>query len=297
LRIAVLMKQVPGTSNVAIDPEKGTLRRESTSTKTNPFDLHALEAALEIKSRVSAGRLSDRHGRTAAGHGTYAGNEGGTCGTGGQAQPDSSVTVSVITMGPPQAEAVIRESYWMGADDGILMTDRAFAGADTLATAFALSQALRDKGFDLIIAGMQSTDGDTAQVGPGVAEFLGIPHVSYVRAIDKVGPTSIEVTADLGDRYQTQEVALPCLITVTRDLNQPRLPSFRMRKETAGRTVDLLKAADLPPADEQHLGLAGSPTRVEKIFPPVRERVREMWEGAPEELAEKLAALLKEVRP
>ncbi|MGE5579117.1 MAG: electron transfer flavoprotein subunit beta/FixA family protein [Bacillota bacterium] len=283
MRIAVLMKQVPGTSNVAIDPEKGTLRRESASTKTNPFDLHALEAALDIKSRLIEGQ---QDGRAAGDH--------GAC---GQTAPDPTVTVSVISMGPPQAEAVIRESYWMGADSGTLMTDRAFAGADTLATAFALSQALRAQGFDLIIAGMQSTDGDTAQVGPGVAEFLGIPHVSYVRSIDRVGTTSVEVTADLGDRYQSQEVALPCLITVTRDLNQPRLPSFQKRKETAGRTVDLLKAADLPPADEQYLGLLGSPTRVERIFPPVRKRVREMWEGAPEELAEKLAALLKEVQP
>jgi len=286
LRIAVLMKQVPGTSNVQVDPEKGTLRRETATTKTNPFDLHALEAALEVKSRLTTGQ-QERH---------VAAEHSGEHGAQGQAGPHD-VTVSVISMGPPQAEAVIRESYWMGADSGTLMTDRALAGADTLATAFALSQALKAKGFDLIIAGMQSTDGDTAQVGPGVAEFLGIPHVSYVRSIDRVGTTSIEVTADLGDRYQAQEVELPCLITVTRDLNQPRLPSFRKRKETADRTVELLKAADLPPSDEQYLGLSGSPTRVEKIFPPKRERVREMWEGTPEELAEKLAALLKEVQP
>lgn len=175
------------------------------------------------------------------------------------------------------------------------MTDRAFAGADTLATAFALSQAVKKQGFDLIIAGMQSTDGDTAQVGPGVAEFLGIPHVSYVRSIDSVAAGSIGVTADLGDRYLSQEVTLPCLITVTRDLNQPRLPSFRKRKETAGKPVEIMKAADLPPVEEQYLGLSGSPTRVEKIFPPKRERVREMWEGSPAELAGRLSALLKEV--
>ncbi len=263
MRIVVLVKQVPGTSNVAIDPERGTLRREGVAAKTNPFDLHALEAALDIKERLNA-------------------------------------TVSVVSMGPPQAEAVIRESYWMGADGGVLMTDRAFAGADTLATAFALSQEIKKQGFDLIVAGMQSTDGDTAQVGPGVAEFLGLPHVSYVRSIDAVSETSITVTADLGDRYLSQEVTLPCLITVTRDLNQPRLPSFRKRRETKDRTVDLLKAVDLPelPPDQQpYLGLSGSPTRVEKIFPPKRERVREMWEGPPEELAARLASLLKEVLP
>jgi electron transfer flavoprotein beta subunit len=254
------MKQVPGTSTVAIDPERGTLRREGVAAKTNPYDLHALEAALDVRDRLADGS-----------------------------------TVSVISMGPPQAEAVIRESYWMGADGGALMTDRAFAGADTLATAFALSQAIKKQGFDLIIAGMQSTDGDTAQVGPGVAEFLGIPHVSYVRSIGSATAGSIEVTADLGDRYLSQEVTLPCLITVTKDLNQPRLPSFRKRKETADNPVELVKAADLPPSEEQHLGLAGSPTRVEKIFPPKRERVREMWEGTASELAGRLAALLKEV--
>ncbi len=254
------MKQVPGTTNVAIDPERGTLRREGVAAKTNPYDLHALEAALDIRDKLSDGS-----------------------------------TVSVISMGPPQAEAVIRESYWMGADGGALMTDRAFAGADTLATAFALSQAVKKQGFDLIVAGMQSTDGDTAQVGPGVAEFLGIPHVSYVRSVESCSPGSIEVTADLGDRYLTQQVKLPCLITVTRDVNQPRLPSFRRRKETAGKTVEIVKAVDLPPSEEQHLGLAGSPTRVEKIFPPTRERVREMWEGTSGELAGRLAAFLKEV--
>ena len=270
MRIAVLMKQVPGTSNVAIDPERGTLRREGVAAKTNPFDLHALEAALDIKNRLEG---TDR---------------------------TRPVTVSVLSMGPPQAEAVIRESYWMGADDGALMTDRAFAGADTLATAFALSQELKKQGFDLIIAGMQSTDGDTAQVGPGVAEFLGLPHVSYVRSIDAVSEHSISVTADLGDRCLSQEVMLPCLITVTRDLNQPRLPSFRKRKETKDRTVELVKAADLPelpPAQQPYLGLSGSPTRVEKIFPPKRERVREMWEGTTAELADRLAALLKEMLP
>lgn len=260
MKIVALMKQVPGTSDVAIDPERGTLRREGVAVKTNPYDLHALEAALDVRDKLTDGS-----------------------------------TVSVVSMGPPQAEAVIRESYWMGADGGALMTDRAFAGADTLATAFALSQGLKKQGFDLIVAGMQSTDGDTAQVGPGVAEFLGIPHVSYVRSIDAVRPDRIEVTADLGDRYLSQEVQLPCLITVTKDINQPRLPSFRKRKETAGRAVDIVKAADLPPSDEQHLGLAGSPTRVEKIFPPKRERVREVWEGPSVELAGRLATLLKEV--
>jgi electron transfer flavoprotein beta subunit len=263
MKILALVKQVPGTSEVFIDPERGTLVREGVPAKTNPYDLHALEAALQTRDTLRA-----------AGY-------------------PSAVTV--VSMGPLQAEAVIRESYWMGADDGILLTDRAFAGADTLATAFALSQAARKSGFDLIIAGMQSTDGDTAQVGPGVAEFLGIPHVSYVRSVNRVGPGSIEVTADLGDRYLTQEISFPCLITVTPELNQPRLPSLRTRKETMARTVAVVRPGDLPPAGEKHYGLSGSPTRVERVFPPKIERVQEMWEGPAAELANRLAALLNEV--
>jgi len=260
LKIIVLLKQVPGTSDIGIDPERGTLKREGVPAKTNPYDLHALEAALEIRDRLR-----------------------------------SFATVTVVSMGPAQAEAVIRESYWMGADDGVLMTDRAFAGADTLATAFTLSQVVKQIGFDLIIAGMQSTDGDTAQVGPGVAEFLGIPHVSYVRSVSDIGAGSLTVVADLGERLLTQEVALPCLITVTRDLNQPRLPSFRKRKETASRAVALVDAGSLPAEGERHYGLAGSPTRVEKVFPPKSERVQETWEGPPAELAARLGALLKRV--
>lgn len=280
MNIVVLMKQVPGTSTVGVDPKSGTLRREGVPAKTNPYDLHALEAALALKERLGG-------------------------------------TVTVLSMGPPQAEAVIREAYSMGADRGILLTDRAFAGADTLATAFTLSQALKTMEFDLIIAGMQSTDGDTAQVGPGVAEFLDIPHVSYVKEIHGSsglhacygsvsgeetglpvggdGSAKIKVTADLGDVLVTQEVSLPALITVTKDTNQPRLPSFRLRKAVSDRPVEIMRAGDMPTSSETYYGLAGSATRVERIFPPERTVVREIWEGEPRELAARLAAVLREV--
>ena len=272
MNIVVLMKQVPGTSSVGVDPERGTLRREGVPAKTNPYDLHALEAALVLKEQVGG-------------------------------------AVTVVSMGPPQAEAVIREAYWMGADHGILLTDRVFAGADTLATAFTLSQALRTLEFDLIIAGMQSTDGDTAQVGPGVAEFLDIPHVSDVKEIRGMSglgtgsdPRSLHeekpkltVTVDLGDTLLIQDVCLPALITVTKDLNQPRLPSFRLRRAMADKPVVLMRAEDLPSASKTYYGLAGSATRVERIFPPDRTEVREIWEGEPEELASRLADLLREV--
>jgi electron transfer flavoprotein beta subunit len=141
---------------------------------------------------------------------------------------------------------------------------------------------------------MQSTDGDTAQVGPGVAEFLGIPHVSYVSAFEEASDRSITVTADLGDRLLTQSVSLPCLVTVTQAVNQPRLPSLRKKKEVGGRPVLLKKAIDLPPAERTYYGLAGSATRVEKIFPPKREETREVWDGEPRELALRLARLLEE---
>jgi len=258
LNIVVLMKQVPDTSTVEIDPVRGTLRREGVLSKTNPYDLYALEEALRIREKV-----------------------------GGR--------VTVLSMGPPQAEAVIREAYWMGADEGYLLSDRAFAGADTLATSFTLSRALERLGFDLIVAGMQSTDGDTAQVGPEVSEFLGIPHVSYVREIRDIGRGSFTVVSDLGEYLSTVTVELPCLITVCKDLNQPRLPSFRKREETKERKVTVWGARDLPSSGSRYYGLEGSPTRVERVFPPKRERVQEIWEGAPASLAERLYSRLKEM--
>ncbi|HHW19232.1 MAG TPA: electron transfer flavoprotein subunit beta/FixA family protein [Firmicutes bacterium] len=261
MKIIVLVKQVPETSEVEIDPVKGTLKREGVLSKTNPYDLHALEAALRLKDEV-----------------------------GGE--------VTVLSMGPPQAEAVIREAYSMGADSGVLLSDRAFAGADTLATSFTLSRAIQKIGFDLVIAGMQSTDGDTAQVGPGVAEILDIPHVSYVREIQKATPEALTVTCDHGDYFLTVEVRLPCLLTVSRDINQPRLPSYRKKKLTKDKPVQVWGRKDLTSYDsaEEYFGLDGSPTRVERIFAPERKRVREIWEGTPGDLAGRLYHFLKEAR-
>lgn len=253
------MKQVPETSEVEIDPVKGTLKREGARARTNPYDLHALELALYLRSRLDA-------------------------------------RVTVLSMGPPQAEAVIREAYAMGADRGILLSDRAFAGADTLATAFALSQAARKAGFDLILCGIQSTDGDTAQVGPGVAEFLGIPCVTFVREIREVNPKSISLTTDLGYAHLDLEVKLPCVLTISRDLNQPRLPSLKLKKLTSSRTVEVWNKQTLPPADEEYYGLDGSPTRVERIFPPEKKKERKTISGDPREAARILFESLKEVQ-
>lgn len=259
MRIVVLVKQVPEVAEVEIDPQRGTLKREGVQSQINPFDLHALEAGICLRDRFS-GRLT------------------------------------VLSMGPPQAKAVLSEALSMGADDGVLLSDSAFAGADTLATAFTLSQAIRELGFDLVITGLQSTDGDTGQVGPGVAEFLGIPHVSYVKWIAEATREDITVASDLGELQASICLGYPCLISVTREANQPRLPSYRCWKETCGRAIRVWGLKDLPqviPPAESYHGLEGSPTRVERVFSPRRNVVRVAWEGTPREIAASFRRLLR----
>ena len=185
MHYVVCIKQVPEGTEVAIDEEKGVLKREGVESKLNIYDTHALEAAVELKER-------------------YGG------------------TVTVLSMGPPQAESIIREAYALGADQGYLLSDRAFAGADTLATSYTLSEAIRRlPQADLILCGMQTTDGDTAQVGPGIAELLELPHVSYVSRINRISNGAVEVEADMGDGIELLKVGLPCLLTVTKAVNQP----------------------------------------------------------------------------
>ena len=236
VHIVVCIKQVPETRDVAMDPEKGVLRRAEVAGKLNPFDLYALEAAVRIKEKLS--------GR-----------------------------VTAITMGPPQAEEVIRESFLMGADRGVLLSDPAFAGADTLATAFTLARGIgRLDSPELIICGVQTTEGDTGQVGPGVAEFLGLPHVSYVRAIRKATREGLVMEQDLGDQVAVVSLPYPCLITVDKGIGQPRLPSFRRFLETKDYPVITWGYKELSGGDEVYFGLEGSPTQVERIFPPKVER-------------------------
>lgn len=259
MRIVVLMKQVPETTQVEIDPEKGTLKREGVRSQTNPFDLHALEAALNIKESLNA-------------------------------------SITVVSMGPPQASAVIKEAISMGADDGVLLSDRAFAGADTLATGFTLSKAIDKCGFDLVITGQQSTDGDTAQVGPCVAEFLDIPHISYVNKVISMNDKSISVVSDLGDRLLAQQMQFPCLITVTKDLNYPRLPSYTKWRQARKREIAVWDYDTISDDGESYFGLDGSPTRVERIFPPLRESKQELWEGNVKVLAKKFVDFVSDGR-
>lgn len=261
----VCIKQVPETSEVEIDPVKGTLKRDGVDSKMNPFDLHALEAAVQWRER-----------------------------TGG--------TVTVVSMGPPQAAAVIKEAYSLGADRGVLLSDRRFAGADTLATGYTLSRAMRRLQPDVILCGMQTIDGDTAQVGPALAEFLGLPQIAYVRRILAVEDKLLTAEMDMGDAIERVEVELPCVLTVTRDLNRPRLPSYKQRLTTRDREVEVWTATDLDEGQAigeglpHAFGLDGSPTQVERIFSPEPNRAREVWSGSGPAMAQRMYAKLKELK-
>jgi electron transfer flavoprotein beta subunit len=257
VRIIVCIKQVPGTTKVEIDPETGVLKRDGVESKMNPYDLYALEAGLRIKEQLGG-------------------------------------TVTVVSMGPPQAEAVIREAYLMGADDGVLLSDRKFAGSDVLATSYTIAQGIRAlEEFDLIILGKQTTDGDTAQVGPAVAEFLDIPHVAWVSAITAITPERVVVEQDLAESYEKVAMTYPCLITVEKGIVQPRLPSYRRKLATADRPVRVLKLADLGDSDVARYGLDGSATQVERIFPPEAHREQVVWDNDPAEIADRMWQTLR----
>ncbi len=257
MRIIVCVKQVPGTTRVEMDPKTGVLKRDGTASKMNPYDLYALETALRLKEQLG-GRIV------------------------------------VISMGPPQAEAVLREAYRMGADEGYLICDRKFAGSDVLATSFTLAQGIRKSGeFDLVICGKQTTDGDTAQVGPELAEFLGIPHVAWVKAITEATAGKIVVEQDLADSCQVVEMDYPCLITVEKGIVQPRLPSYRLKLATADRPVQTIGFNDLEIQDQLKYGLDGSPTQVERIFPPEVNHAQVIWNGEPHELVDKFFKTLQ----
>lgn len=258
MEIFVCIKQVPGTTQVAIDETTGTLKRDGLPSKMNPFDLYAIETAVQLKETYGA-------------------------------------TVTAFTMGPPQAEAVIREAFMMGVDRGIILSDRAFGGADVLMTSYTLSQGVRSAGAcDLVICGKQTTDGDTAQVGAAMAEWLGIPHVANVKTISAVTDRDVTLTVDLPDCEVDQRVPFPCLITVEKGIFEPRLPSYRLKTASADRPIRRLGLADLSDTDPLHYGLNGSPTQVKRIFPPESHVERLQIEGDDREKAARLADLLVE---
>ncbi|MBQ3146555.1 MAG: electron transfer flavoprotein subunit beta/FixA family protein [Oscillospiraceae bacterium] len=258
MKILVCVKQVPGSNNVEVDPVTGVLKRSGIASKINPYDLYAIETALSLTERFGG-------------------------------------TVETLTMGPPQAKAVIQETVCMGAQSGTVLTDRKFAGADVLATAYTLSQGVRKCGdYDLILCGKQTTDGDTAQVGAELSEYLGIPNISNVLSVDDYQDGRLLLTASLDDQIVTLETALPCLISVDGDINTPRLPSYKIRKTLTDDSVKFLTFADFEDQNADHYGLSGSATQVERIFPPEKLSQKQTVEGDADTQAEALYALLLE---
>jgi len=257
MNIIVCIKQVPGTQNVEVDPVTGVLKRDGVESKMNPYDLFALETAFAVREKVGG-------------------------------------SVRTLSMGPNQAIPTLLEAVYMGADSGVLLSDRKFAGSDVHATSYAIKSGLEKMGnFDLIICGKQTTDGDTAQVGPEVAEMLGIEHVTNVISIDDIKNDRITLTFNLDESTQTQEMMLPCLITMEKDSCTPRLPSFKRKKECRDDVITVYTAADLEGLDENRCGLKGSPTQVERIFPPEKNNDKEMLEGTAEEICARLTSVLK----
>ena len=255
--ILVCIKQVPGSSNVEVDPVTGVLKRDGVQSKMNPYDLYAIETALN---------LTEKYGGT----------------------------VEVITMGPPQAKSVITEAICMGAKKGTVLSDRKFAGADVLATAYTLSQGIRKAGkFDLIICGKQTTDGDTAQVGAEVAEFLKLPNIANVLSVAGVEDGKIKVSASLDDKIAQMEVKLPCLISVDGDINSPRLPSYKVLKTVTDDMIKFLSFDDFEDKNPDNYGLNGSATQVERIFPPEKNTSKCCIEGTPNEQSEELYKLIR----
>ena len=252
MEIVVCVKQVPGTSEVEVDPVTGVLKRDGVDSKMNPYDLFALETALRIKK-------------------------------------ENNAILKTITMGPPQAKKVISESFSMGVDEGAIVSDRKFGGADLLATAYTLAQGIKKIGNpDLIICGKQTTDGDTAQVGPEIAEDLNIPHVTNVTKIIEVGEKSIVVETDLPTTLEVCEISYPCLLTVEKDIFQPRLPSFKLKMETKDKEIPMITLKDMDDTDEKHYGLNGSATQVIRIFPPEPNTDKDIVRGNSDELTETL---------
>lgn len=259
MNIITCIKQVPASSDVAVDEKTGVLIRSDKDVKMNPYDLFALEASFVLKER------------------------------------DGHHTVHAITMGPPAAKTVLKEAISMGADRGTLASDVRFAGADVLATSYTLSRVIdRIKDYDLIICGKQTTDGDTAQVGPEIAEFLNIPHVPYVKRFLEVRTDGLKLLSNYDTYEEVTDVSFPCLLTIDKDAFVPRLPSYRLRRAFKEDSIDTIGLAHFDDQNPDHYGLAGSPTQVEKIFPPDKKKVSITITGSARTVAESMASILKE---
>ena len=257
MNIIVCIKQVPDTTDIKIDPKTNTLIREGVESIVNPFDLYAIEEAI---------RLKEEHGGK----------------------------ITALSMGPPQVEKALRETVAMGVDEIILLSDRKFAGADTWSTSLTLAEAIKKiKEFDIILFGQQAIDGDTAQVGPGVATHLQLPQVGFVKKIEEIKEGKIIVQRLMEDGYDRIKVSLPIVLTVVKDINNPRLPSLRGKRQAKKIEMKMWTADDLN-LNEKEIGLNGSPTQVVKIFSPELNKDVEKHEGTAEELVDILHKKLKE---
>ncbi|MCK9357697.1 MAG: electron transfer flavoprotein subunit beta/FixA family protein [Dehalococcoidia bacterium] len=259
--IIVPIKQVPDMERVKFDTETGRVDRSSASGEINPFDLNALETAVQLKEKLGG-------------------------------------TVTTISMGPPQAESSVRDSLSRGADRGILLAGKEFAGADTWATSYTLASAIKKLGkFDIIVCGEKTVDGDTGQVGPEIGEWLGIPHIAYVSRVREASSDGITVVCEMeSDRYIIAS-PMPVLITVTKDINSPRLPSFADKMKARKAQIETWGAADLAGvADSANFGLKGSPTKLKKVVVPSEEgRKGEVFRDSPDESAKKVADALQKL--
>ena len=256
MHIIVCVKQVPDAKDVRLDPKTNTLAREGVESIMNPYDRHALEEAVAIKEQVGG-------------------------------------SVTVVTMGPPQAEAVLREAIACGADEGVLVSDRAFAGADTWATSYTLAKAIQSvEHADLVLCGKQAIDGDTAQVGPGLAHRLGLPFVTCVQKTRSVSAEAIEVERMMDDGFDVLRLPLPALMTVVKDVNEPRVASLKGKMKAKKAEIKKLSAADIG-AEDQCIGLAGSPTKVVRVFSPEPRGDRQIFTGSVDQQVEQLVERLK----
>ena len=259
MRIVVCIKQVPDTKNVRIDPDTHTLVRQGVESIINPFDLFAVEAALRIKDGNGA-------------------------------------RVTVITMGPPQASEALRDTLALGADDAVLLSDRAFAGSDTWATSTTLSAAIRKMGdVDLVLCGKQAIDGDTAQVGPEMAALLDIPYATFVKNIEILDGGSLKAVRQTDEGTELWKLPMPALLTVIKEIGEPRVPSLRHKMRAKKAEVPVWGAAELG-LEPERLGLCGSFTQVVRVFSPPRRSDRILIEGTVEEQVERLFQYLKQSR-
>ena len=256
MKIIVCIKQVPNTTEIKIDPVTNTLKRDGVPSIINPDDKAAIEAALQLKEQCSA-------------------------------------TVTILTMGPPQAEKALREALAMGADEAFLLTDRAFGGSDTLATSTIIAAAVEKLGCDLVLCGRQAIDGDTAQVGPQIAEHMGIPQITYAAGIS-YNPENGKLTVkrQFEDRYQTLEVSGLCLVTVLSTMVKPRYMNVWDIVAQDAKEIGKITNEDLQ-LDKAVIGLTGSPTKVKATFTKQLDKTVETLELDPEQAAQVILDTLK----